>query len=429
MKLKKMKKRTWIIIGVVMVAAVIGLLGAVRRDSNGAAQFEFVSVERGDLENIISSTGTLQAKGTVEVGTQVSGTIDKVYVDFNDEVKKNRVLAVLDTTLLAAAVREAEANLLKAQAQYDLSLTKFEDAQELYEKEFISELDFKTTKTDCETARAALLSAQANLERSQVNLRYAVIRSPINGTVINRSVEPGQTVAASFSTPTLFVIAEDLSQMEIHAYVDESDIGQIKEEQSVRFTVDAYPDETFDGTVREIRLQPETIQNVVNYTVVVDATNDKGLLLPGMTATVDFLVEQRQNVLLVPNTALRFQPTQEMLTELRENMQERTSTLPDSIRQRQMQEMKSGWQQGGFPDLGSGGELPEDVVMLWCLDEDNRLSMMPIRTGATDGKNTEIVEGRGIKEGMEFISSIGNQGESENTQQQTSRPPGPPRLF
>jgi HlyD family secretion protein len=430
MKLKKLKKRTWIIIGVVVVIAVVGLLGAVRRNSNGAARFEFAKVERGDIENTISSTGTLNAVGTVEVGTQVSGTIDKVYVDFNDQVRKNQILAVLDTILLATTVRDAEANLLKAQAQHDLSLTKYEDAQELYKNEFISELDFRTTKTEYESARATLLSSQATLDRAEANFKYAVIRSPINGTVINRNVESGQTVAASFSTPTLFVIAEDLSQMEIHAYVDESDIGQIKEEQSVRFTVDAYPDETFDGTVREIRLQPETIQNVVNYTVVVDAANDKGLLLPGMTATVDFLVEQRQNVLLISNTALRIQPTENMLVELRKTMTEKMAAVPDSIRESREKEMKEMRQELGLPEPGSmNQESPEEVAMLWYFDDESKLSMMPIRTGATNGKHTEIMHGRGIEEGMEFISGIGKQDELENTEQQTGRPPGPPRLF
>jgi len=432
-KLKKLKKRTWIIIGTVMFIVLVLGLGAIRKGSNSSSNFEFVTVERGNLENIISSTGTLNAKGTVEVGTQVSGTIDKVYVDFNDQVRKNQVLAVLDTTLLAASVRDAEANLLKAQAQHALSLTKYEDAQELYKNEFISELDFKTTKTDYETTRAALLSAQANLERAEANLKYTVIRSPINGTVIDRGVEPGQTLAASFSTPTLFVITEDLSQMEIHAYVDESDIGQIKEEQSVRFTVDAYPDETFDGNVREIRLQPETIQNVVNYTVVVDATNDQGLLLPGMTATVDFLVEQRENVLLISNTAIRFQPTQDMLAEFYKNMREKMSDNPDAAKKLRDQMMAGRGMQDGFPGMDSGGvqEPPKDVAVLWYCDDENRLSMMPIRTGATDGKKTEIVEGRDIKEGIEFISKIGKQDESKSTSSnnQQGRPPGPPRLF
>jgi HlyD family secretion protein len=416
-----------------MVVAIVLIYRTTRSHANGSTDFEFVKVERGDIENTISSTGTLNAKGTVEVGTQVSGTIDKVYADFNDHVHKNQILAVLDTTLLAASVHDAQANLLKAQAQHDLSLTKYEDAQELYKNDYISEIDFKTTKTDYETAHAALLSAQANLERAQVNLKYAVIRSPINGTVINRGVEPGQTVAASFSTPTLFVIAEDLSQMEIHAYVDESDIGQIKKEQSVRFTVDAYPDEIFNGTVKEIRLQPETIQNVVNYTVVVDAKNDKELLLPGMTATIDFLVEQRKNVLLISNAALRFQPTQEMLAEFHKNREAEMATLPDSIKKLRTQITKGQTIQAESSSAEAEGipEPAENVAMLWYFDDQHRLSMMHVRTGVTDGKNTEIVPSPGIHEGMLFISGFGRQSEAQSTSNnnQQGRRMGPPRLF
>jgi len=416
-KLKKLKKRTWIIIGTVMFIVLVLGLGLIRKSSNSPSNFEFVTVERGNLENIISSTGALKAKGTVEIGTQVSGTIDKVYADFNDTVKKNEILTVLDTTLLSAAVRDAEANFLRAQAQYNLSLTKYEDAQELYKGEYISELDFNTTESEHESARANLLSAQASLDRANANLKYAVIRSPINGTVINRIVEPGQTVAASFSTPTLFVIAEDLSQMEIHANVDESDIGQIKQGQAVRFTVESYPDETFHGTVREIRLQPQTIQNVVNYTVVVDAANVSGLLLPGMTATVDFVVEQREDVLLISNTALRFQPNQEMLAELRKTMMEKIADLPDSVKQLRKQEMDMRMQHTGFPGMGAQNEaqLPDDVALLWYFDDKNKLSIMPARTGATDGQKTEIVQGHNIKEGMEFISSIEKDGKSKSS--------------
>jgi HlyD family secretion protein len=429
---RKIAKKTWIIIGIAVIIACIVFYGATRRHTNGATSFTFAKVERGDIENTISSTGALNAKGTVEVGTQVSGTIDKVYVDYNDHVRKNQILAVLDSTLLAASVRDAQANLLKTQAQYDLSLAKYEDTRELYEQDFVSEIDYKTAETDYAAARAGLLSAQATLERAKADLKYAVIRSPINGTVIDRSVEPGQTVAASFSTPTLFVIAEDLSQMEIHAFVDESDIGHIKEGQQVRFTVDAFPDETFTGTVRQIRLQPETIDNVVNYTVVVDATNDKELLLPGMTATVDFLIEQRMDVLVISNSALHIQPTETMLAEARENMREKISQVPDSVRQLQIQESRNRQQAAESAVVDSTGqqEQPEDIAMLWYYDADKKLNVMPVHTGITDGKHTEILESHGIQEGMEYISGIGQQGESEtaSSNQEQNRPPRLPHF-
>ncbi len=420
---KKRRLRTWLIICVPALVLIVMGLGFLFRTPSGSANFQFVAVERGDIENIISSTGTLEAKGTVEVGTQVSGSIDKVFVDFNDKVEKNQILAVLDTTLLSVAVRDAKASLLRAQAELELARTKYEDAQQLHDAGYISELDFNTANTEYESARASLLSAQASLDRAEVNLKHAVIRSPISGTVIDRVVESGQTVAASLSTPTLFLIAEDLAQMEIHAYVDESDIGQIKEGQNVRFTVEAYPDDEFAGTVREIRLQPEVIQNVVNYTVVIDAQNKDGLLLPGMTATVDFLVEQRKDVLMISNTALRFQPTSEMLAEFHKTMQEKFAELPDSTKQHLQH-------RGVVVNTEAQGERPEDAAVLWFLNEENRLSMIPIRIGVTDGKNTEIVDGSGITEGMQFISRSAESGESGATStNNTGRPPGPPPLF
>jgi len=304
-----MKKKK-LIIGIIAIVAVVTFFVLLLKDSESESQFSFVEIERGNIENIVSSTGTLNPVRTVEVGTQVSGIINELFVDFNDNVKKGQVLAILDTIKLAVAIREAKSGLIRAEAQYDQSIYNYNRNKDLFEQHLVSELDFKTSETEKRTAYASLVTSKIALERAETNMKYAVVKSPIDGKVIHRSVEPGQTVAASFQTPTLFLIAEDLSKMEIHADVDESDIGQIKEGQEVRFTVQAYPDKTFNGTVRQIWLQPTTIQNVVNYTVVVDAANDEGFLLPGMTATGDFIVAQVQDVLLVPNTALRFQPTE-----------------------------------------------------------------------------------------------------------------------
>ncbi|MEA1913635.1 MAG: efflux RND transporter periplasmic adaptor subunit [candidate division WOR-3 bacterium] len=398
----KNKKKFFVII-VIVVFIGIGLsLLRVRRNSNSERHFEFAQVKRGNLEKTVLGTGTLEPVAKVQVGTQVSGRIEKIFVDFNDKVKKGQVLAVLDTTSLAANLRDAKANLRRAKAEYDLSLLEYENNQKLHNKGLISDFEMNTSKVDKEKANASLLAAQSNLDRAGQNLRYAVVISPIDGTVINRSIEPGQTVAASFQTPNLFLIAKDLSQMEMHALVDESDIGEIKESQKVRFTVPTYPKETFSGFIREIRLQPTTVQNVVNYTVVVDVKNDKGLLLPGMTADVDFIVEQRENVLLIPNSAINFQPTPEMSAEFLKNMKKEMAALPDSIR-----------------------EKPKDLARLWYLDEKNNLSVMPIRTGATDGKQTEI-KNPNIKEGMKFINGILKQVNS-NTKQKTETFRGPPR--
>ncbi len=398
----KNKKKFFIII-VIVVFIGIGLsLLRVRRNSNSERHFEFAQVKRGNLEKIVLGTGTLEPVAKVQVGTQVSGRIEKIFVDFNDKVKKGQVLAVLDTTSLAANLRDAKANLRRAKAEYDLSLLEYENNQKLHNKGLISDFEMNTSKVDKEKANASLLAAQSNLDRAEQNLNYAVVISPIDGTVINRSIEPGQTVAASFQTPNLFLIAKDLSQMEMHALVDESDIGEIKESQKVRFTVPTYSKETFSGFIREIRLQPTTVQNVVNYTVVVDVKNDKGLLLPGMTADVDFIVEQRENVLLIPNSAINFQPTPEMSAEFLKNMKKEMAALPDSQRKK-----------------------PKDLARLWYLDEKNNLRVMPIRTGATDGKQTEI-KNLNIKEGMKFISGILKQVNS-NTKQKTETFRGPPR--
>ena len=411
-------------IGVIIVALAIGRLLFVsigRSKTNG--QYQFGEITRGDLENVVSSTGTISAVGTVEIGTQVSGTIDKIYADFNDRVKKGQLLAVLDTVLLKAAVLDAEAGYEQTKAQLEEAQANHERNLPLYENGFLSEAEYLPYKIQLVMKQASLKSAEASLQRAERNLRYAVIRSPINGTVLQRNIEEGQTVAASFQTPTLFLIAEDLSKMEIHAQVDESDIGLIKEGLPVRFTVLAYDDKTFPGTVRQIWLQPETIQNVVNYTVVIDAENDEGLLLPGMTATIDFIVEQKEDVLLVPTAALKIQPTQEMFETLRSRTQRRFGGARDSLRVRA--QPPEGMAGGFTSDM-----LPQDQMkseqstfsMLWFLDDEGQLDMRPVRTGSTDGKFTEIAVGRDIREGMRVISGIT---QSSNTKSESSpRPPG-----
>ncbi|MBN1293280.1 MAG: efflux RND transporter periplasmic adaptor subunit [Candidatus Latescibacteria bacterium] len=390
-------KRILIIAGILLIV-VVGLV--FLRSKNGAdakTSIEYTEVTRGDLENVISSTGTIEPISTVEIGTQVSGTIDKIFVDFNDMVQKNQVLAVLDTTFLAASVRDARAGIVRAQAQYDKSVKEFDRNTELFKKNYISEFELMTYETTMKTNFASLQSAQTALERAEFNLNYAVIRSPIAGKVIYRSIEEGQTVAASFSTPTLFLIAEDLSKMEIHALVDESDIGQIKEGQQVRFSVEAYYDNIFTGTVREVWLQPETISNVVTYTVIVDAQNNEGLLLPGMTATIDFIIEKKENVLLVPNTALRVQPTDEMLKEIHPNPTNRSN---DS----------TGYEKNtGLADFEKtrGKNYRDNITRLWTEDNGGKYKMYPVQTGLTDGKMTEVFGNDQIVENMKIITNTG----------------------
>ncbi|MCP4115586.1 MAG: efflux RND transporter periplasmic adaptor subunit [Desulfobacteraceae bacterium] len=271
-------------------------------------QFKTGVITRGTLENLVSSTGTLAAVGTVNVGTQVSGTIEQVLADYNDEVKQGQVLARLDQALFQASVTEARARVIQALASLAKARAEYDRNRPLMEQGHLSAQEFLIMETEFKAARGMLMAARGVLKRARVNLDNATIRSPINGKVIERSIEAGQTVAASYSTPTLFVIAEDLSKMQIEADVDESDIGRIRRDQEVRFTVQTFPDRVFDGRVSQIRLNPVVVSNVVTYTVVVAAPNDRGLLLPGMTATVDFVVERVEDALLAPAPALNFTP-------------------------------------------------------------------------------------------------------------------------
>ncbi len=424
---------------VVLIIALLAVLAALTailagKHGNGKAEYLFAGITRGNVQNTISSTGTIEPVSKVEVGTQVSGTIDRLYVDFNQVVRRGQLLAVLDTVLLKATVLDAQANLEKVSAQLEQAKADFERNRTVFDKKLISEAEYLPYKVNYSAQIANLKSAQANLVRAERNLKFAVIRSPIDGTVISRNVEAGQTVAASLQAPVLFIIAGNLNKMEIHAAVDESDIGSIREGQSVHFQVPAYADKTFTGTVRQIRLQPETVQNVVNYTVVVDAENVDNLLLPGMTATLDFIVQDRQDVLLVPNAALNFKPTDAMQQEIRKNREAAAAAVPDSLRGRGRWNEGGGngtgggaRGEGGFPGGAGGGfmrngSMPKDMGRLYFLDEKGRLSMAMIQTGATDGKSTEIVRGRRITEGMKVITGLVENGESK-TKVQTTRTP------
>lgn len=360
-----------IFLGQLLIAGI----GAWQTDAAGQPQYLLATVAQGTLETLVSSTGTLAALETVEVGTQVSGTIAKRLVDFNDHVRKGQVLAVLDQALFTAQVREAEANVAKARAALAQAEDEYRRNQPLAEKGFLSAQEFLPIGTGVDTARAALTAAEASLSRARTNLAYTVIRSPIDGTVIKRSVEAGQTVASSFNTPTLFVIARDLAQMQIEANVDESDIGQIRNGQQVRFTVQSYPGETFQGTVSQIRLQPQTISNVVNYTVLIDAKNDRGVLLPGMTATVDFVVSRVEKALLVPNAALRFQPPDAAAGK---------STAPAASAQ------KAAETQAG---------------RLFTLGSDGRLQSLAVTKGESDGVRT-VVSGEQVHDGLQVVSGL-----------------------
>ncbi|WP_319561148.1 efflux RND transporter periplasmic adaptor subunit [Marispirochaeta sp.] len=283
-------------IAITLTAALMllntGLLIGGCTHKKGETEYVFVTIERGDIENTVSSSGALEPVGQVEVLSQMTGTVEKIYADYNDTVTKGMRLIDLNTDLLEIQARAAEASVLEAQATFDHTLLEYNNNLVLFEKKLLSDFDLHDSRTKLDIAAAQLTSAKAKLEEIKIELdQYALILSPITGIVLERSVEEGDTVVSGTIATTLYTLAKDLSRMEIMANVDELDIRRIREGQSVRFTVDAYSNDTFSGSVYQIRLMPTTEDNVVTYTVVVNAENPDSKLLPGMTANIDFLVE------------------------------------------------------------------------------------------------------------------------------------------
>ena len=320
-------KRKIAILASLLALATIAVAALSARRAGDAPQITAAAVTRGSIVSAVSATGTLDATTSVQVGSQVSGTVEQMLADYNSIVRKGQVLARLDQSLFLSAIEQARANVVKAQADVErLRVTetdaaaKLERARLLAEKQLIPATDLQNAEVTLQLAQAQVRSseaqvtlARASLEQADVNLSKTVITSPIDGIVVSRSVDVGQTVAASLSAPTLFVIAADLSRMQLSASIDESDLGRIKEGQAVTFTVDAYPSTTFHGDVRQVRLSPVVASNVVTYTAIINAPNPELKLKPGMTATVNVEIVRRDNVLRVPVAAVRFKPTAEVL--------------------------------------------------------------------------------------------------------------------
>lgn len=411
-----------LVLGAFFLWLALGADGAV-------TSYRFVSVEQGDVESTVSSTGTLNALTTIQVGTQVSGQVSEIFVDFNDEVTKGQLIARIDPTLLSQAVRSAEADLERSMAEWRQRQTEHDRTAELYAQQAVTKSELEVAEYTLAVANAGLSASKVGLERAQLNLAYSEIRAPIDGVVVERNVDVGQTVAASLQAPQLFLIAEDLSEMEILVAVDESDIGLICDGQDVRFTVQAYPDESFSGVVRQVRLQSSVQENVVNYTAVVDVGNDTGRLLPGMTATVDFMIQAEIDVLRVPNAALRFRATDEMTAELQKRRLEERAVTPRSATPDSAPQGADGV--GNVrPAAGARGQSGAPTL-LWYVEQDGGLNAIPVETGLSDGQYT-VVRGPGLEESMQVIAGItqGLQTESSNpfqAQQQTQGGrPGPP---
>ncbi len=292
-------------------AAVIALgvwYWAAKYSESAAQRYRTQPVEMGDVTKTVSANGTLNPVVLVNVGTQVSGTVSKLHVDFNDRVRAGQVLLELDPALYAAQVAQSEANLHNAEASRELARANETRSRTLFDQQFISRQDLDTAVQALKSAEAQVRLATAQLAKDRINLNYSVIRSPVSGVVVNRAVDVGQTVAASFQTPTLFQIAQDLSKMQIDSSFAEADVGMIHVGQTVRFNVDAFPTRLFNARVKQVRLNAITQQNVVTYDVVVGVDNPEQILMPGMTAYVNVVVAERKNVMLVPNAALRFSP-------------------------------------------------------------------------------------------------------------------------
>lgn len=303
-----MKINRWALAAVLVVVALGAVWFARSRSKQAGPKYRTAAVERGDITASVSATGTVRPVVQVEVGSQVSGTLDKLYVDFNSRVHAGQVLCTLEPSAFQARLAQAEASVARAAAALKDGNRQLTRSRELASKEFISQADVEAAEVAVEQRRADLKQAQAQLQSAQVDLNHATIRAPIDGVVIARSIDVGQTVAASLQAPTLFVIANDLTRMQVETRIDEADIGRIQPGLPVQFNVDAFPDQTFDGEVSQVRLEPITDQNVVTYTTVIATRNDQLRLRPGMTANVVVQVESKQGVLKVPNAALRFRP-------------------------------------------------------------------------------------------------------------------------
>lgn len=294
------RKKWWILILAAIIVAVWAFTGSSK---SSKSEFATVNITRGDLRQVVTATGEIRPVNTVNVGSQVSGTIEQLYVDYNSKVKKGDILLTIEPSVLQASVDEAKASLVSAESQRNYAKNEYQRNKTLYEDGFISRAEMEQSQTTYEQAEQTVNRMQSQYDRAVTNLGYATITSPVDGTVISRKVDTGQTVAASFQTPDLFEIAEDLTRMQIETSVSEADIGVIKEGQPVTFTVDAYPTQTFEGVVRQIRLSPTTTSNVVVYTVVIDVDNSDLRLMPGMTAFVTIVISEKDNVFKAPNAA------------------------------------------------------------------------------------------------------------------------------
>jgi HlyD family secretion protein len=442
-----MKKQRIAAAAALIIVAASGVAMYRRADATQAEPYRFAAVTRGNLQATVSATGALSAVKTVQVGTQVSGQIAALYADFNQKVKKGQLLARIDPTLQEQAVQDAEAGVERAQSQLTLAKEQYDREKALFDAKVVTADEFGTVQSTYQVDQANLKSAQIALDKAKQNLAYTNIYAPIDGVIVQRTVDVGQTVAASLSAPELFLIANDLSQMQILANVDESDIGQIAVGQPVTFTVQAYPNRTFKGTVQQVRLQSTTQDNVVNYTVVIGVDNPDGKLLPGMTATVSFLTGSATNVLMVPNAALRFRATPEMMAaagigqggrhgagnSTSANGASGTGASTDAAGGRGGFGGGSGQAGGQRWSGAAGGQSPNgtrpSVGLLWYVDKNGKPAVARVRTGLTDGQNTQIIprDSTVVTAGLQVITGTNGSAGSASASSANPLAPQTPR--
>ena len=385
------KKKTLVIVAVAAIAALaVWLLSGGKKEEK--ITFDTAAVAPANIMNSITATGTIEPVTSVTVGTQVSGIVSKLFVDYNSVVKKGQVIAELDKTNLMSQLNTAKTQLATAQSQLNYQTANYKRYKTLFEKGLVAADDFDNAKLSYTQAKEQVASAKEEVQRAQTNLGYATITSPIDGVVLSKSVEKGQTVAASFSTPELFTIAQDLTNMQVVADVDEADIGDVKEGERVTFTVDAYPDDTFEGEVKQVRQEATTTNNVVTYEVVISAPNADLKLKPGLTANVTIYTAERKGVLSVPSKALRFTPQKETVGKMK------------------------------IVDVANAKNK------VWTI-EGNSIVAHKVNIGMTDGTNTQIVGG--IAEGTKVVTGLnvmGGEEEKPMEAQGESSPfaPGPP---
>lgn len=376
-------KKTWGIVAAVVAVIAIAVYLFSGGKKEAKVSFTTAKVEKTNIQNSITATGTIEPVTSVTVGTQVSGIVSHLYVDYNSVVKKGQVIAELDKTNLTSELNTARANLSSAQSSLDYELNNYNRYKTLYDKGLVSADEFETAKLSYLKAKEQVTTARESVQKAQTNLGYATITSPIDGVVLSKSVEEGQTVAASFNTPELFTIAQDLTDMRVIADIDEADIGGVQEGQRVTFTVDAFPDDLFEGQVTQVRQQATTESNVVTYEVVISAPNNDLKLKPGLTANVTIFTLEKNDVLAVPSKALRFMPNDAFLQK---------------------------------------GQTIEDVEAkskVWTL-EGNVFKAHKVEIGTNNGILTQIVSG--IAEGTEILTDFSMSSNEEPAEQQASNP-------